>query len=59
MKTIKIRKGEYKATIGNMSVLIVKDEIHGGWNSYDADTDDWMGSADTKTKLVKSLKNIA
>ena len=58
MKTTKIRKGEYKATVGTTPVLIILDEVHGGWNCYDANTDEWLGSATTKAKLVRALKNI-
>ena len=61
MKTIKIRKGEYQITLGGRTLDLINDVCidtgkDQGWNLYN-EQGEWMGCADTKKKLVQSLKN--
>ena len=62
MKTTKIRKGEYQITIGDRTLNLINDICidtgkNQGWNLYN-DHGEWMGSADTKKKLVNTLKKV-
>lgn len=59
MTTTKLRKGEYTATVNGKTYKIEHDNLEGdnGWNLYNEDYE-WMGSADTKKKLVQALKNL-
>jgi len=61
MKTTKIRKGEYQITIGGKTLDLINEICidtgkNQGWNLYNEDGE-WMGSSNTKKKLVQSLKN--
>ena len=61
MTTTKLRKGEYQITIGGRTLDLINDICietgkNQGWILYN-EQGEWMGSADTKKKLVQALKN--
>lgn len=62
MKTTKIRKGEYQIIFKGSTLDLINDICfdtgkNRGWNLYN-EQGEWMGCADTKKKLVRSLSYL-